>query len=125
MQYSPKLKKAMEQIKEVLKEHDIAGFVVIHTPGFSEFLNKIDTSYSILSLTGDSMQFKAHSKHFGGDKNKRDRAAADTRNMITHFLEVAGKQFMMYDEIAKRVDDTYGKWDETDGSETSHTQQNN
>lgn len=36
MQYSPKLKVAMEEIKEILKKNDIAGFVVIHdSDGFS------------------------------------------------------------------------------------------
>ena len=40
-------------------------------------------------------------------------------------MEVAGRQFMMYDQIAKQVDSTFGKWDETDGDHTSHSQQNN
>jgi len=31
MQYSPKLKKAMEEIKAILKRDDIAGIVVLHT----------------------------------------------------------------------------------------------
>lgn len=46
MQYSPKLKIAMDEIKQVLKKHDIAGFVVLHTPGFTEYLNRVDPSYS-------------------------------------------------------------------------------
>lgn len=29
MQFSPKLKKAMEQIKSILDEHDIAGMVFL------------------------------------------------------------------------------------------------
>jgi hypothetical protein len=31
MQYSPKLKKAMEEIKAVLNKHDIAASVILHT----------------------------------------------------------------------------------------------
>lgn len=50
MQYSPKLKKAMEDIKKILHENDIAGFVVLHTPGFSEYLNRVDPSYSCAKL---------------------------------------------------------------------------
>jgi hypothetical protein len=126
MQYSPKLKMAMEEIKAVLSKHDIAGMIILHTPGFVEYLNKINPSYSILKIKdGEGFAFNAHSKHFGGDKEKRDKAAADTRNMIELFEEFSGKQFMMYNEIAKKVDEKFGKWDHEDGNETSHTQQNN
>lgn len=41
MQYDPKLKKVMEQIKGILKDNDITGFVVLHSPGFSEYLNHV------------------------------------------------------------------------------------
>jgi hypothetical protein len=27
----------MEEIKAVIKKHDLAAFVVLHTPGFSEY----------------------------------------------------------------------------------------
>lgn len=125
MQYSPKLKKAMQEIKDILNKHDIAGFVVLHTPGFSEFMNKVDPSYSILKLENQRVQFNAHSKHFGGDKEKRDIAAAATKNMIGHFMDVSAKQFMRYHEIDKRIIEVYGKWDDTEGTGTSHEQQNN
>jgi hypothetical protein len=126
MQYSPKLKMAMEEIKAILKKHDIAGMVILHTPGFTEYLNKIDPSYSILKIKdGEGFSFNAHSNHFGGDKEKRDKAAADTRNMIEHFTEFTGRQFMMYNQIAKAIDERFGKWDQEGGEHTSHTQQNN
>lgn len=37
MQYSPKLKVAMDEVKDVLKKYDIAGFVVLHTPASEGF----------------------------------------------------------------------------------------
>ena len=44
MQYSPKLKRVLAEIKAILDKEDIAGSIVLHTPGFGEFLLKIDTS---------------------------------------------------------------------------------
>lgn len=127
MQYSPKLKKAMEEIKGVLNKYDIAGLVCLHTPGFHEYLNKIDPKYSALSFKNDGAAFeiKGHSKHYFGNKEMRDQKLADTKNMVEHFSIFAGSQFMLYDEINKKMEETWGKWDSTDGDHTSHTQQNN
>ena len=63
MQYSPKLKVAIEEIKQILKNNDIAGFVVIHTPGFSEFLNHVETSYSCAKVQGDEVRLKLKSSY--------------------------------------------------------------
>jgi hypothetical protein len=58
MKYSPKLRTAMEEIKAVIKKHDIAGVVVLHTPGYGEHFIKIDPSYScakiVTNLKGES-----------------------------------------------------------------------
>lgn len=50
MNYSPKLRQAMEEIKAVLKKHDIAGVVVLHSPGYGEHYTKLSTSYSAIEL---------------------------------------------------------------------------
>ena len=127
MQYSPKLKKAMEKIKEVLDKYDIAALVCLHTPGFHEYLNKVNPKYSALSFKGDgeSFEIKGHSKHYFGNKEMRDQKLSDTKNMIEHFCTFAGSEFLMYDEINKKMEETYGKWDSTDDGHTSHSQQNN
>lgn len=127
MQYSPKLKKAIEEIKKVMNKYDIGGSIVIHTPGFSEYLHKVDPSYSALSFNYDDSGFKVrgHSKHYGGNKQERDQVLANTRNMVEHLQTRAGEDFMIFDEIGKKMDDTFGKWDSDPGDHTSHTQQNN
>lgn len=125
MQYSPKLKTAMEEIKAILKKHDIAGIVCLHTPGFQEYLNKLDPSYSALTLQEDRFQIKGHSKHYFGNKELRDQKLAETRNMVDHFSKFAGIEFMMFDQIEKQMDATWGKWDTDEGDHTSHNQQNN
>lgn len=59
MQYSPKLKKAMEEIKRILKDHDIAASVVLHTPGHSEYYLRINPSYSCATLNKGELRVKA------------------------------------------------------------------
>lgn len=116
MQYSPKLKKAMEDIKSILKKYDIAGSIVLHTPGFSEYLNHIDTSYSCAKMENGGIRIRS--------KGRPKQHLADTVNMITHFSETSGMVAMQYfqikDMLSKHID-----IDETDGTHTSHTDQNN
>ena len=116
MQYSPKLKKAMEEIKAVLKKHDIAGSIVLHSPGFSEYLNHIDTSYSCATLESGGIRVRS--------KGRPKQHLADTVNMVTHFSETSGRVAMQFFEL-KALLEKHIDIDETDGSHTSHTEQNN
>lgn len=127
MQYSPKLKKAMEEIKEVLKKHDIGGIVCLHNPGFQEYVNHLNPSYSAMTLTENESRFqiKGHRKHYFNNTEMRDQKLADTKNMVDHFTTFAGSEFMMFDEINKKMEATFGKWDSDEGDHTSHSQQNN
>lgn len=124
MQYSPKLKTAMDRIKAVLKEYDIAGTVVLHTPGFSEFLLKLDPSYSIAELKGDTIKIKAKKEDFNGDVKARDAALSDTVNMITHFADTNGmvalNMMQVMDMLKKEIDIETNR-----GNISSHTEQNN
>ena len=83
MKYSPKLKNAMEEIKEVLRKHDIAGVVVLHSPGFGEFLLKVNPSYSCASIDelNGMMKFRAKREDFNNEAEMRNRVE-DTSNMI-------------------------------------------
>jgi len=127
MQYSPKLKKAMDEIKAVLKKHDIGAIVCLHTPGYIEYLNEVQPSYSAISLKTDGSGYaiKGHSKHYFGNKEMRDQKLADTKNMVDHFTTFSGSEFMMFDKINQGMEDTWGKWDSEGGDHTSHNQQNN
>lgn len=42
-----RLKRARIEIEAVLQRHDLAGVVVLHTPGMSEFFYQITPSYSV------------------------------------------------------------------------------
>jgi len=103
MSYSPKLKKAIAEIKKIMEEYDVAGVVAIHTPGHAETLYKIDPSYSCAKLEWSNQQglnmlrIKATEKDCNGDKKKRDQMLSDTVNMFSLLEVTVGK--MAYDTM--------------------------
>lgn len=123
MQYSPKLKKAMEEIKTIVKKHDIAAFVVLHDEkGFSEYLNAVSPSYSCAVCSDEGIRFRLKGSEVGKERAKE--IAAGTFNMVTHFADMIGKHAMVYIEAQELLK---SKWDgkEFPGNESSHNQQNN
>ena len=130
MQYSPKLKKAMEEIKAVLDKHDIAGSIVLHTPGHGEFLMKINPSYScafIDHLPGGQQGIRFRSRlqeDHQGDAAKRHKAQEDTANMFDIMSSAVGQEALKYmdamDLLKEHLDIT-----STDGGSSSHNTQNN
>lgn len=128
MQYSPKLKRVMEEIKNILEREDIAAAVILHTPGFSEYLNKIDPSYSAAWFEyyqGQmGIRFRARAADFNGDKEKCKQAQESTLNMLHHLGHASANAAMMFMEamkaFSKNLDIEY-----TDGGHASHEQQNN
>ncbi|MBS1684746.1 MAG: hypothetical protein JSS76_08330 [Bacteroidetes bacterium] len=126
MQYSPKLKVAIAQIQEILKEHNVAGMIVLHTPGFCEYLNFIEPDYSCASWDhiGGGLKLKAKLKHFDGDAQRRNQRVADTLNMLRSLSVVGMQQGLNIAEISAWADKTYGA-DHNEGDHTSHIEQNN
>ncbi len=122
MQYSPKLKKAMEQIKDILKENDIAAFVVLHTPGHSEYLNHVQTSYSCATVMPEGVRLRLVESEVG--KEKAMFLADGTFNMITHLAQALAANAELYIDCHEKLKT---KWNgnSKDGGHTSHEQQNN
>ena len=95
MKYSPKLKKAMEEIKEIMEKHDIAGAVFLHTPGFGEQHMKVDPSYSCAfweykpGQEGIRIRTRLQ-EDYQGDKQKRNDAIRDTVNMFDILSNMMG-----------------------------------
>lgn len=123
MQYSPKLKTAMNEIKQVLKKHDIAGFVMIHSPdGFTEYLNHINPSYSCAFLENDQLRVRLKTSEVG--RVKAQKLASDTFNMATHFADTIESHAVMYRAFQRMLKHHWGG-EEGGGTHTSHSQQNN
>jgi len=123
MQYSPILKIAMVEIQAILQKHDIAGFVVIHTPGFSEYLNQVSPSYSCAKIENRDIRFKVKASEVGGPE-KAHAIANDTFNMVTHFADMLGSHAILYMDAQEMLKEKLGG-EEFPGERTSHDQQNN
>lgn len=126
MQYSPKLKRVMSQIKKILSDNDIAGVVVLHTPGFSEYLTEIKPSYSCAEWmpNGEGVIIKGKLAHYNGDVAKRDKKLTDTIGMLHHLSVNTMQMGLNLGEVSDQADKT---WDaeHTGGGHSSHNQQNN
>ena len=95
LECSPKLKAVMEQIKTILKENDVAGSVVLHTPGYSEFFNFIEPSYSVAKIISNGIHIKA---------KKDDPRIADTVNMIMHLATLLGQISLEFYDVHETLE---------------------
>ena len=129
MNYSPKLKKAMAEIREILDKHDIAGFVALHTPGYGEHMLKIDPSYSAAKYVtipeeenqiGISVRIKTDEV---GKEKARDLATYTT-NMFHVLTEITGPTAMKLIEMSEYMDDHYNSDHDGPGHEGNNTQNN-
>ncbi len=103
MQYDPKLKKAMEQIKVILDEHDIGASIVLHSPGFAEIFMKVNPGYSCAFIAewkgkqGIRVRTRL-AEDFNGDVAKRNKSQEDTVNMFHIMAESVGHQALNFME---------------------------
>lgn len=130
MQYSPKLKIAMEKIKAVLKEHDISGVVVLHTPGHAEYTVQITPSYSCakydeINPTLAAIKVRAKLKEdFNGNKDAWTKKVSDTADMFDSLSMITGKIGL---DLMKVMDGLkhFIDIERTGRGHTGHDQQNN
>lgn len=124
MQYSPKLKKAMEEIKVILNKYDVGASVVLHTPIFSEFLLKVDPSYSCAKFENNELRIRSKLEDYNGDKTQQELTLTNTVNMIVHLSDTNKDIIRMLDAMIKSLS-LRMEININDGGSSSHTQQNN
>ena len=125
MQYDPKLKKAMEEIKEVLKKHDIAGYVVIHSQnGFIEYLNHLNPSYSCAFLQDVQLRVKLKTAELPGGQTQAKYLAEKTYNMISLMTDIIVMHASGYIDFQKMLKEKWGG-EEGTGNHSAHEHQNN
>lgn len=124
MKYHPKLKIAIEEIKAILQKHDIAGMVVIHTPGFAEFMLEISPSYSCARMEGPGIRFRAKKSDFNGDAKARDQKISDTTNMLHNISQMGGNASLQLLEMSNMLDNIT-KAEHSGSGLSSHESQNN
>ncbi|HMR18063.1 MAG TPA: hypothetical protein PKA53_02080, partial [Sphingobacterium sp.] len=119
-----KLKRVMQEIKDILSREDIAGIVVIHEPGYSEQLVKLDPTYSCAKIKGNNIEFKGKKEHYGGDTKRRDKVVADTANMFHHLNTGMGGIIMPLIDLEEQLNEKLNP-DHSGGGFTDHNTQNN
>ncbi len=122
MQYSPKLKMAMEEIKAILGKHDIAGAVILHAPGFSEFLFSPTPSWSVARL--ESTGFLRIKTNPADPKEVKKKQVEDTLDMISGMAKSSMEITKGCQAMMEMLKDRF-RFDDGPGGITGHDQQNN
>jgi len=103
-----KLKAARAEIENVLKKHDIAGFVTLHAPGWGETFWNIWPSHSC--LVGDFPAIRVKSKladYLGNVERQREHQRHTAGMVYTLATSMAGCG-MQFLELSKAVDAAFG-----------------
>ena len=110
MNYSPKLHKAMEELNAVLKKHDIAGFIAIHTPGYVEYSHNLMPSYSACNIdnTTGRVVIKGKLEHYLGNKEEQHYKLSATCNMLHMIAEATMEQGLNIAILSQHADELFG-----------------
>lgn len=122
MNFDPKLKNAMEEIKQILKNYDIAGVVVLHSPGHNEYMLKLDPSFSAATVSETGVRITATEALYG--KAKRDKLLDDTVNMVVGLAEVTAMQATNLIDLQEMLEKKF-EIIKKEGGHTTHETQNN
>lgn len=95
----------MAEIKKLLEENDVAAFVVLHTPGFAEYMNHVRTSYSCATIERNGIHFRLKEEEVGKEKAKE--IASNTFNMVNSISRLVAMHSVMYIEADKFLADRW------------------
>lgn len=101
-----RLKVARAKIEGILKEHDLGGVVILHTPGMTEFFYDVTPSYSCVWIDEAAGQLRMKSKlaDYGGDKAAQLKDQAATANMVHGLAGDLSNAAGMFGSIAPFID---------------------
>lgn len=103
-----KLKVVAEEIKEILRKHDVAGAVALHTPGHGEHFLHFNPSYSCAYMINDNeVRFYAKKADYK-TLEEHQQKIADTSNMLRLLMDLSGINFMGLEHLSKSLDSITG-----------------
>jgi hypothetical protein len=96
----PKLLTAIEEIKDVLKKHDIAAVVFLGSQSHTQYLLHINPTWSCASLEGGGnvLRFRAKRKDFPSAE-AHEQCIADSVGMIFGFKHAMSEQINVLQTI--------------------------
>jgi hypothetical protein len=104
-----KLKAARADIEKVLRRHDIAGIVFLHTaPGSSEAFMRLDPSYSKLVGVPPTVRLMSKLADYGGDERRQLEDLAATANMVHSLAVLCAQTAMPLLDLAQTIDTATG-----------------
>jgi hypothetical protein len=126
LQYDPKLKKAIAEVKAIFEKYDIGGVCMVHSPEhqLSEFLNYVKPSYSCVSFENGGVHIRA-SVASCGSIEARNKKMEDTYNMVTHFANMLGQNAMIYMNLQRLLKEEWNGSESSNSGTQSHNTQNN
>lgn len=98
----PRLKVARLEIEAVLAKHDLAGVVVLHTPGMAEFFYNIRPTYSVCWVDEQAQVLRLKSKRdrdHGGDTALQLHDQTATANMAAALASELANAAVMFEGI--------------------------
>lgn len=101
-----RLKVARLEIEAVLARHDLAGVVVLHTPGMSEFFYNLRPSYSVCWIDEAAGAVRLKSKRdrdHAGDAAVQVHDQTATANMTEALLDNLFRATLMFGEVNQVV----------------------
>jgi len=105
----PKLKSVRRMIEAILREHDIAGVVVLHNaPGSAEVFQCLGPSYSKLIGTPPIVRLTSKLADYNGDKEAQRKDLEATANMISLLATATANVSLPLLELAVKVDAELG-----------------
>jgi hypothetical protein len=101
-----RLKIARTKIEAILREHDLAGVVVLHTPGMTEFFYDERPSYSCawIDIKHQMVRVKSLAADYGGDRQAQQADQAATANLFHGFASDLAGAAAMFQDAAVIVD---------------------
>lgn len=99
-----KLKVAAEEIKEILRKHDIAASIALHTPGHGEYFVHLNPWYSCAYIYNDN-EVRFHSKS-SDYKSPGDQLVKQkfTSNMLKILADTTAMNFDILQNLSKVFD---------------------
>lgn len=101
-----RLKVARTEIEAILRKHDLAGVVVLHTPGMTEFFYDVRPSYSCAWIDEQQSRVRVKSlgADYGGDRQAQLHDQAASANLFHGLASNLAGGAAMFEHVAAIVD---------------------
>jgi hypothetical protein len=97
----------MARISSILLNEDVAGYIVLHEPGFSEYRLAIDPSWSVLSMIGEEgMRLRSKLEDYGGDRERQRKEIEATTNLLRHLADLLPMHAKVFEALHANVCET-------------------